>query len=238
MKKKTFYTKFDALLKLVGCGAIAMIASVALASSYALSRYLPVSRQFFTIILNLLLSIGVIVAAKKRLIMSEKIFFLPKKKIRWSEIFQFLPCVLIALLTLFLIYENGYSWQHLYRSILLKDHAITILFLAPVVEEIVFRFGLSCSLSSIVGPFWGSYFSVISFSWLHSQPTIDRIISGSTFISPGPLVLGFCCTFLFQLFHSILPAIALHISCNLFAWSSQMIGVNLASTLLKKLMNL
>lgn len=84
----------------------------------------------------------------------------------------------------------------------------------PVVEELVFRLGLSSIIGKFLNPVWGSYFSVLIFSWLHSNPSIDHIFSGESGLIAGPLLLGACCEGLKYSSGSILPAISLHIACN------------------------
>lgn len=84
----------------------------------------------------------------------------------------------------------------------------------PLIEEVVFRFGIGGWLRGLAGNFWGSYCSVVCFALAHSLPLWERITAGEVGVSVGPLLLGAACEFLYVRGKSLLPCITLHIVCN------------------------
>jgi membrane protease YdiL (CAAX protease family) len=86
--------------------------------------------------------------------------------------------------------------------------------LIPVIEEIVFRAGVGTIFRKMGGFLWGSYFSVILFSLVHSGPTLERVAAFKFGIILGPLILGFFCEILFVMYGRLGPVIALHMVCN------------------------
>lgn len=87
--------------------------------------------------------------------------------------------------------------------------------LIPIVEEWVYRVGLSSVLQKFLPGFWGIYVSALAFSWMHSQPSVERIVAGETGLFLGPFLLAIVCDLLYRVTKKISVAIALHISCNL-----------------------
>lgn len=84
----------------------------------------------------------------------------------------------------------------------------------PAVEELVFRVGIGSAFRSLGGVFWGSYFSALTFSLVHSQPTFAALLAGKIGLPYGPLLLGLLCEFLYSHYGRILPIIAFHAACN------------------------
>lgn len=92
----------------------------------------------------------------------------------------------------------------------------------PIIEEWVFRGGLSLGLQKWLGTFTGSYLSALAFSFMHGFPTLERVFAGHMGFFLGPFILGLICDFLVIFSGSLRPAIAFHIVCNgtviIFQW--------------------
>lgn len=84
----------------------------------------------------------------------------------------------------------------------------------PIVEEIVFRFGIGNWLRRLAGNFWGSYCSALCFALVHTLPLWERLSEGAIGIPVGVLLLGGMCEFLYVRGKSLMPCIALHVVCN------------------------
>jgi membrane protease YdiL (CAAX protease family) len=84
----------------------------------------------------------------------------------------------------------------------------------PVVEEIVFRWGAGSLLKKMSNPLWGSYFSVLLFTFLHSNPTLQNLASLQVGFALGPLLLSMCCELILVYFGRISAAILFHMVCN------------------------
>lgn len=84
----------------------------------------------------------------------------------------------------------------------------------PVIEELLFRVIIGNYLRTLAGKFWGCYCSVVCFSFVHSMPTIDRIIALDIGLVIGPLLLAIVCEYLYLKSGSILPAISFHAVAN------------------------
>lgn len=84
----------------------------------------------------------------------------------------------------------------------------------PLIEEVVFRFGLGRWFRSVIGNLWGGYCAAFCFSYVHSFPTLAKVMTGNIGIVLPPLLLGLACEYLFVKSRSLLPSIALHTACN------------------------
>lgn len=85
----------------------------------------------------------------------------------------------------------------------------------PVVEEWVFRAGFGLWFRRRLGVIAGCWTSALFFSLMHSLPVRDRILSGAAGFLPGPFLLGLACEVILVRSGRLLPAIALHMVCNL-----------------------
>lgn len=105
-----------------------------------------------------------------------------------------------------------------------SDKFMMSVFLIPVVEEICYRVGVGSLLKAQVGRFWGGYYSILIFTYMHSLPSIKTIVGGHVHLFLGPLLLGIICELLYGWSKSILPSIFFHAGCNstvfIFAWSN------------------
>ena len=91
----------------------------------------------------------------------------------------------------------------------------TSILLVPVVEELVFRRGIGTFFRKNFGLFWGSYFSVFVFTFIHSMPTLERLLSGEVGLPLGVILLGIVCEFLYiSSGGCILGCILFHMACN------------------------
>ena len=84
----------------------------------------------------------------------------------------------------------------------------------PLIEEVVFRFGLGRWFRFTIGNLWGGYCAAVCFSYVHSFPTLAKVAAGDIGIVLSPLLLGFAGEYLLVKSKSILPGIALHMACN------------------------
>ena len=84
----------------------------------------------------------------------------------------------------------------------------------PVVEELLFRVIVGNYLRTLVGNFWGCYCSVVCFAFVHSMPTLDRLITLNIGLAVGPLLVAIVCEYLYVKSGSILPAILFHAVAN------------------------
>lgn len=91
---------------------------------------------------------------------------------------------------------------------------LVYIFIVPIVEEYFFRFGIGTHLRRYAGVLWGSYFSAMLFSVVHSFPTVERLIDGQIGLLLGPFLLGLICEALFGYVRRLGPAIAFHMACN------------------------
>lgn len=85
----------------------------------------------------------------------------------------------------------------------------------PIIEEVVFRYGIGSFLRKFGGLLWGSYFSALTFSLIHSGPTISNILQLKIAFPLGPLLLGLICEFLYINYGSLVYLIIFHACCNL-----------------------
>lgn len=84
----------------------------------------------------------------------------------------------------------------------------------PIVEELLFRVIIGNYFRKLAGNFWGCYCSIICFSFVHSMPTIDRIISLDIGLAISPLLLAIPCEYLHLKSKSIIPSILFHAVAN------------------------
>ncbi len=95
----------------------------------------------------------------------------------------------------------------------------------PIVEEFVFRVGVTWIFKRWGGLFWASYFSVVLFSFSHSFPSLENVLSGNVGLSFPPLLLGIFCQVFYLLSGKISTAIVFHGVCNgsviIFNWLDQ-----------------
>lgn len=91
---------------------------------------------------------------------------------------------------------------------------LVYVFIVPIVEEYFFRLGIGTHLRRYAGVLWGSYFSAMLFSVVHSYPTVARLMDGQIGLLLGPFLLGLICEALFGYVRRLGPAIAFHMACN------------------------
>ena len=104
---------------------------------------------------------------------------------------------------------------HFFTGFRLDFIFLSFVCLIPLAEELVFRIGLSGFLGKFLcSRFWGSYFSVLFFSWLHSFPESGSLFGAATGLVVGPLLLGFVNELLWHCSGSLLPPLLLHMACN------------------------
>lgn len=117
----------------------------------------------------------------------------------------------------FLVLLVAWSWMRgaLSMSIAISNMQLAALIWVPVVEEWVFRKGVGSWLRQYSGSvFWGSYLSVLLFSFLHASPTLSHLLEGRIGFPLGPLLLGAACEFLYVSTGKLGPGIFFHAICN------------------------
>jgi membrane protease YdiL (CAAX protease family) len=92
---------------------------------------------------------------------------------------------------------------------------ISSVFLAPVLEELVYRGLISPVFRRTCGNLMGSYFAAVLFAWVHSRPTLAGIFAGHPGgVPPGPFLLALAADWLYLKSGSIWVAVAFHVACN------------------------
>jgi len=84
----------------------------------------------------------------------------------------------------------------------------------PVIEELLFRKRFSLWFDAKLSGNWAVYANALFFSWMHSQPTLQNLLSGKINLPLGPFLLGLFCAQIYRLSNKIEPSIAFHIACN------------------------
>ena len=114
-----------------------------------------------------------------------------------------------------LLVSLGWRQEALWAPITLSNLQLAALLWIPVVEECVFRKGVGSWLRQQSGSvFWGSYLSVLLFSFLHVSPTVRHLMEGKMGFPLGPLLLGAVCEFLYVSTGKLGPGIFFHAICN------------------------
>ncbi len=93
-------------------------------------------------------------------------------------------------------------------------YAVATLTVIPLVEEIVFRGGVSPFLSRFTGPWISVWLAAIVFSMAHTSPTWNRLIVLKVGLPFGPFLLGLCCDMIVRRWGRLWPAVLFHASCN------------------------
>jgi membrane protease YdiL (CAAX protease family) len=83
----------------------------------------------------------------------------------------------------------------------------------PIVEELVFRYGIGGWARQRLGIFWGAYASAVVFAMAHGNGEWNQLA-----LPLGPLLLGLCCEWLYVASGRITAAMALHAACNASGW--------------------
>lgn len=88
----------------------------------------------------------------------------------------------------------------------------------PLVEEIVFRGGITSVFSRFAPHIWAAWFSSMTFALVHADPTASRLMMGKVGLAIGPFLLGLSCEVLVRLTGRLLPGILFHAACNATVW--------------------
>jgi membrane protease YdiL (CAAX protease family) len=123
------------------------------------------------------------------------------------------PLVLVGAYLLGIITKSdGVKYSFAASSDLI--YAVATLTVIPLVEEIIFRGGVSPFLTRFVGGPWAVWFAAIVFSVAHSMPTWGRIVGLKVGLPIGPFLLAVCCDFIVRRWGRIWPAVFFHGACN------------------------
>ena len=93
-------------------------------------------------------------------------------------------------------------------------YAVATLTVIPMVEEVIFRGGISPFLARFVGGSWAVWFAAIVFSMAHTLPTFGRLVGFKVGLPLGPFLLAICCDFIVRRWGRIWPAVFFHSACN------------------------
>lgn len=149
------------------------------------------------------------------------LYFLVQCKVpwRWTKIGRepglWLAALMIILSMMAVWWSSG--WQALASAFAWHWQDLLALALIPLIEELVFRFGLGDQLKRFFGQFWGGYFSILLFAWVHilAIPAMDFMQYLT--VPLGPLLLGLTCEIFWQRTRNLLIPILLHIAANMTA---------------------
>ena len=94
------------------------------------------------------------------------------------------------------------------------SYTVATVLIIPLVEEIVFRMGVTPFVSRFVGGWWALWFSAIIFSVAHTQPSWERVVGFQIGLPIGPFLLAICCDIIVKRWGRIWPAVLFHSSCN------------------------
>jgi membrane protease YdiL (CAAX protease family) len=83
----------------------------------------------------------------------------------------------------------------------------------PIVEELVFRYGIGTWARQRLGNFWGAYGSALVFAMAHGSGSWDQLA-----VPLGPLLLALCCEWLYVVSGRLTAAMAFHAACNASGW--------------------
>lgn len=162
---------------------------------------LPFSVWLSAALLNSFISVCLLAKYHRQLVLRTcAYFYLPAALV-------LLGCVLAILIS-----SHYPSPEYARGGIPLRQYLFVIWI--PLIEEIVFRFGLGRWFRFTIGNLWGGYCAALCFSYAHAFPTVAKIMAGNIGIVLSPLLLGFACEYLFVKSKSILPGVALHMACN------------------------
>jgi membrane protease YdiL (CAAX protease family) len=87
-------------------------------------------------------------------------------------------------------------------------------FWVPIVEELVFRVGVGGAFRRIGGVVWGSWFSALTFAWVHTHPSVTDLMELNVGLPLGPFLMGLISEFLYIKTQRIWPSIGFHGACN------------------------
>ena len=93
-------------------------------------------------------------------------------------------------------------------------HVWVWVFIVPIVEELIFRVRIGEWFRRLGGPLWGAWFSAALFSFVHTQPTFEKMIALEIGLPLGPFLLGLMCEVIYIKTRRLLPIVILHGICN------------------------
>ena len=93
-------------------------------------------------------------------------------------------------------------------------YMVATLTVIPLVEELVFRCGVSPFLSRFMNGWWSVWFAAIIFSMAHTNPTWNRLLALKVGVPFGPFILALCCDMIVRRWGRVWPAVFFHSACN------------------------
>ncbi len=130
---------------------------------------------------------------------------------RWRV---YLPSLIILIGVLGLALLTRLALPTATQQLISAEYLVFVLWI-PIVEELVFRVGISAYFRKRLGIIWGCYFSALLFALVHTQPTVAAWLNWQIGLPLGPLLLGLANEAIYVSSGRIIPAIVLHAVCNL-----------------------
>lgn len=93
-------------------------------------------------------------------------------------------------------------------------YIVSTLSVVPLLEEIVFRCGVSPMISRVAGSFWGVWFAAVIFSLVHTNPTWGRVLALKVGLPLGPFLLAICSDMIIRRWGRVMPGVFFHACCN------------------------
>ncbi len=185
---------------------LAVVIGIALAEAYRIVPG-PEATLLKILIFHSVLAVGILFTWRKHC------FSLPSSIKSYAQRIEWFP-------SLFLILAIGCAFT---ISLMIGDpevgsygyNVFWVVVWAPIVEELVFRKGFGSFFRRNLSPWQGGYISASLFAFVHSQPTLSRLLAGEAGIPLGPFLLGLVCETIFAMRGRILPCMVFHGLCNL-----------------------
>lgn len=132
--------------------------------------------------------------------------------IRWLRRWPLTPAIVVVVGSTIMAWVSSRDGQATYRAI--GAAQIAWICWIPVVEEWVFRLGVSRHMQRLGGPWLGMYMSALVFSVVHTDPTLKHVLAGQVGLALGPFILALCNELLYKATGKRRSIIGLHAACN------------------------
>lgn len=145
-------------------------------------------------------------------------------KIKGTPVLAWLPAplVIVGALLLTLAGPRSEAIPYSFSGSSELFYVLATLTLIPLVEESVFRLGITPFVSRFAGERWGPWYSAVVFSVAHTHPTWVRLTGLKLGLPIGPFILAICCDIMVKRWGRVWPVVAFHSACNatvyVFAW--------------------
>lgn len=191
-------------LRLVAWLLFAVVLGLGLRSFYGIFGRAGEPPWFFIALFHTLLAMGLIFFQRRRFLQECR-----SMKLSWT----FGPALAVLAATGILIgLSRVFSPPSSSPDAPLSWAAVGLILWVPLVEELVFRFGLSNYLRTKAGHWLGLYATSMTFALAHGEA------NGALLIPLGPFLLALLCDLIYWRCRFIGGAIAFHAACNATAY--------------------